>query len=237
MAGVLISLEGGDGTGKSTQALLLQRRLLGELASLPQGETAVLLLREPGGTDFGDLVYQLVQRSGLLRRIYRHWRPHGPPLELTPRAELLLFSAARAQLVAEVMLPRLTTGAVIVCDRFVDSTIAYQGYGRGLPMHVVAEANTLATQGLVPDLTLLLDLDARAALGRKRGVTRLRLEREELAFHERVRRGYLELARQEPERWRVFDASQPPERVHAEVWAAVRDWWRGRPVLPPLSAR
>jgi dTMP kinase len=237
VAGVLISLEGGDGTGKSTQALLLYRRLLEALPAAPEGEPRVLLLREPGGTDFGDLVYQLVQRSGLLRRIYRHWRPHGQPLELTPRAELLLFSAARAQLVAEVMIPRLTAGAVILCDRFVDSTIAYQGHGRGLPLHVVEEANTLATQGVTPDLTLLLDLDARAALARKRGVTRLRLEREELAFHERVRRGYLELARQEPERWRVFDASKPPERVHAEVWSAVGDWWRQQPGLPPLDAR
>ncbi len=237
MTGVLISLEGGDGTGKSTQALLLHRRLLEALPATPEGEPAALLLREPGGTDFGDLVYQLVQRSGLLRRIYRNWRPHGPPLELTPRAELLLFSAARAQLVAEVMLPRLTAGTVIVCDRFVDSTLAYQGFGRAIPMHVVKEANALATQGLGPDLTVLFDLDARTALGRKRGVTRLRLEREELAFHERVRRGYLEFASQEPDRWRVFDASEPPERVHAEVWAAVRDWWRGRPGLPPLSAR
>ena len=166
----------------------------------------MILTREPGGTDLGDAVSEMV----------RHLRG------LTPRAELLLFEAARAQHVQDVIRPALERGDIVLCDRFTASSIAYQGYGRELPILDVAEANRIATEGLEPDLTLLLDLPPEAGL--RRDTTdpegdRLRGER--AAFHERVRAGYLEQAAADPEHWRVIDATQPREAVLEAAWARI----------------
>jgi len=205
--GVLVTFEGGEGTGKSTQIRLLAARL--EAAGLP-----VLTLREPGGTRVGELVRDLLLDPA-----------HGA---MSARAELLLYEASRAQLVAEVIEPALAAGEVVLCDRFSDSTIAYQGLGRGLPLDEVRALNAAATAGLVPDRTIVLDLDAAHGLLRATGEGADRLESEEAAFHERVREGFRALAAEEPDRVRLVDATGTPEDVAARVAAALAD-------LPALS--
>jgi len=150
----------------------------------------VLTTREPGGTDIGDQIRQVLVRL----------ENQG----LHPRTEILLFLAARAQLVEQVIKPALSAGKVVLCDRYGDSTLAYQGYGHGLDLSMLRSMLAFATDQLKPDLTLLLDLDVETGLQRKRKEAEWnRLDAYEVAFHQRVRAGYLELCAQEPERWRV----------------------------------
>ena len=205
-----MTLEGPDGAGKTTQAALLVARL--RVAGFD-----VLPLREPGGTAIGEQIRALLIDP---RRA-----------ELTPRAEMLLFAASRAQLVAEVIAPALDRGRVVVCERYVDASLAYQGMARGLGLDLVRAVNDAATGGLRPALTLLLDLDPETGLRRARAASGRagpegweggdRMERETLAFHARVREGFLALARIEPERIRVIDARRPVPDVQREISAAV----------------
>jgi len=206
--GVFVTFEGGEGTGKSTQIRMLAARL--EAAGL-----LVRTLREPGGTRVGELVRELLLDPA-----------HGA---MTARAELLLYEASRAQLVGEVIEPALSAGETVLCDRFADSTVAYQGYGRGLPLDEVRALNAAATAGLVPDRTIVLDLDAEHGLARATGEGADRLESEAAAFHERVRDGFRALAAEEPDRVRLVDATGTPDDVGARVAAALAD-------LPALSA-
>lgn len=204
--GLFVTLEGPEGAGKSTQAARLA-------AALEAAGYRVCRVREPGGTPLGDAL-----RALLLA-------PAAPPP--TPRAEALLYCAARAQLVAEVIRPALTAGSVVLADRFADSTLAYQGAGRGLPLDELRAAIAFAIGDCWPDLTLLLDLPVEEGLRRKQAAAQeggewTRFEAETVAFHERVRAGYLALAAAEPQRWRVFDARKAQEPLHAELWAAVQ---------------
>jgi len=194
---IFITFEGGEGSGKSTQARTLHRRL-------SRSDIPALLTHEPGGTPLG-------------REIRRWLKGKG---ESNPQTELLLFNASRAQLVAEVIRPALKSGTVVICDRFYHSTIAYQGYGRGLPLDLIEAANNIATQGLEPDLTILLDIDVAQGLARKK--MRDRFEREELAFHQRVRQGYLEMAKKDPQRWLVIDGSLPKKEIERLIEERVR---------------
>ncbi|MDP9070041.1 MAG: dTMP kinase [Actinomycetota bacterium] len=194
MRGRLITFEGGEACGKSTQAALLARAL------------GAVLTREPGGTRAGEQIRALLLDE--------------PGTALAPRAEALLMAAARAQHVAEVVRPALDAGRDVVSDRYAHSSLAYQGYGRGLAVAEVAELSTWATEGLWPDLVILLDLPDDVALGR-RG-TPDRFESEAETFHRRVRQGYRRLAAEEPERWHVVDGFGSVEEVAARVWAAAR---------------
>jgi dTMP kinase len=196
--GRLITLEGPDGAGKTV--------LAGRLAAALQARGYdVVLTREPGGTRLGDRL-----RAVLLEG--------ADPID--PRADALLFSAARAQHVAEVIRPALAAGKIVVCARFADSTLAYQGYGLGLPIAELQELTAIATDGLAPDLTILLDLDPRLGLRRKSAREHTRFESTfDLAYHERVRAGFLELAAREPERFAVIEASRHVEAVFADVLA------------------
>ena len=207
--GYFITFEGPEGGGKSTQIQALARRLEG------QGRT-VLCLREPGGTATGNAIRAILQQG-----------PGGEPI--APSAELLLFAASRAQLVERMIRPALERGDWVLCDRFYDSTTAYQGFGRGFDRATLKALQELATGGLKPDLTLLLDLDVkvglerirRRAVGSEQGLDRI--ECEQVDFHERVRNGYLVLAREEPARFRVIAADQNPVRIEAEIGKAVED--------------
>ncbi|MBW8872213.1 MAG: dTMP kinase [Leifsonia sp.] len=195
--GLFITLEGGDGVGKSTQAALLEEWLRG------LGRT-VIRTREPGGTDAGVEI----------REIVLHHRG-----DIAPRAEALLYAADRAHHIATVVRPALARGEVVVQDRYIDSSVAYQGAGRVLDAQQIRDLSLWAAEGLLPDLTILLDLDedaARARLDTAR--TRYdRLEAERSDFHARVRAGYLGLAEQEPDRFLVVDAARPVEEIAAEI--------------------
>ena len=208
--GLLITLEGGEGAGKSLQAEKLARRL-------EERGLTVVRTREPGGTPLGDRLRDIV--LGLASG------DDSPPLD--PLAETLLFIAARAELVSSVIAPALERGDVVVCDRFADSTRAYQGFARELGVDLIDQLNTVATKGVCPDLTALLNLPAEEGLARTGAAGQAdRFGREELAFHERVRQGYLSLAEREPERWLVVDATQPPDAVTEAIWR------RLEPLLP-----
>lgn len=206
--GLFITLEGPDGAGKSVQAGVLAERLVA-------AGQQVLLTREPGGTALGERIRALLLDVGGERR--------------DPLVDALLFNAARRHLVEQVVRPSLADGVTVVCDRFADSTLAYQGYGGGAPHQALEMLADVATGGLLPHRTLLLDIPVEQALRRRRGgeatqLTRFELADEHgLAFHERVRQGFLELAQREPERWRVVDASLAPAEVSTQVWDAVRD--------------
>ncbi|MBI5016592.1 MAG: dTMP kinase [Deltaproteobacteria bacterium] len=209
MTGVFLTFEGGEGTGKTTQIERLAARL--EALGRPVTRT-----REPGGTALGRTIRELLVRSS-----------EDSP---TPLAELFLYAADRAHHVETVVRPALEAGRVVLCDRYADATEAYQGHGRGLPLDVIRASNALATAGLRPDRTLLLDLEPRLGVARALGravptgaAREERFEVEAASFHERVRRGYLAIAEQEPERVRVLDASGRQEEVAERVWGAVRD--------------
>ncbi len=197
--GLFVSFEGGEGSGKTTQSELLALRL-------QAGGWPALRLREPGGTPLGEQVRQL-----LLHR----------EKEMTPEAELLLFRAARVELVRKVIAPTLEAGGVVICDRFSDSTLAYQGYGRGLDVDAVRYLDSWVTAGLTPDLTVLLDVPLSVGRGRQRDPADA-IESEDDAFHERVRQGYLALARKEPERWLVLNGQEDPEALANIVAGAVQ---------------
>ncbi|HNW95585.1 MAG TPA: dTMP kinase [Anaerolineaceae bacterium] len=198
---MFITLEGPEGSGKTSQ--------MRELAAYLQGMGyEVLTTREPGGTDIGDQIRQVLVRL----------ENQG----LHPRTEILLFLAARAQLVEQVIKPALSAGKVVLCDRYGDSTLAYQGYGHGLDLATLRSMLAFATDQLKPDLTLLLDLDVEAGLQRKRKEAEWnRLDAYEVAFHHRVRAGYLELSAQEPSRWRVIDAGASKDAVQLAMREAV----------------
>jgi dTMP kinase len=197
---LFITFEGGEGSGKSFQAKALYRRL--SRLAVP-----VLLTHEPGGTPFGE-------RLG-------RWLKKAKDVEIAPLTELMLFNACRAQLVAEVIKPALKSGRVVISDRYADSTTVYQGYGRGLDLDMVRVVNKAATQGLEPDLTILLDIAAESGLARKLAGNLDRFEQETLAFHGKIREGYLKLASGEPERWLVIDGTQPKKRIADIIWPKV----------------
>jgi dTMP kinase len=194
--GLLITFEGGEGSGKTTQARLLAERL--EAAGY-----SVTLTREPAGTEVGRLAWEGLARGGL-----------------DSYTELFLFLAARSDHTTCIIAPALEAGRTVVCDRFADSTVAYQGYGRGLDPRLLQRLNRLATKGIRPDLIFLLDLPVEKGLARQgeAGNDRDAIGRETVDFHERVRRGYLALARAEPRRWVVLDARQPLDGLAEEVW-------------------
>lgn len=198
--GTFITLEGVDGSGKSTQASLLVERLR-------QEGREVVALREPGGTPISEKI-----RALLLD-------PENA--EMADECELLLYEASRAQLVREVIEPALLRGAIVVCDRFYDSTHAYQHGGRGLSDALVSRANELGCCGLSPDVTLVLDIDPAAALARATAQGADRLEAEGLAFQQRVRKDYLALAKADPARVRVIDAAGEPALVAGRIDAAL----------------
>ena len=193
---MFVSLEGIDGSGKSTQAELLAKELGPE----------TLLLREPGGTAAAERIRELLADP-------------GTPLD--PRAELLLFCAARADLVERQIRPALAAGRDVVCDRFVDSTVAYQGVARGLGVEVVEQLNAVATGGLLPELTLLLRMDPEAAAARLSGQAD-RFEDEGLEFQRAVAAAYDEIAAENPRRIAVIDATGPSDTVQAAIVAAIR---------------
>jgi dTMP kinase len=199
--GLFITFEGPEGSGKTTQMRLLA-------AWLNERGCNVRTTREPGGTRIGDAI-----RSILLDPAHT---------EMQAESEILLFSAARAQSVGQVVRPHLALGGIVLSDRFADSTLAYQGYGRGLDLDVLRRITAFATGNLAPDLTVCLDLPVREGLQRKRGGDATewnRMEREQLAFHERVRDGYLALAAAEPARWLVLDATREVDEIQDAIRA------------------
>jgi len=204
MAGIFITFEGGEGAGKSTQINTLSQRL-------KQAGQAVLQTREPGGTPLCESIRKLLQFE-------------GPGAAMTPEAELLLFTASRAQLTRERILPALAAGQIVLCDRFMDSTTVYQGVARAIDTKSVAQINHFSVGQAKPDLTLLIDLPPEIGLERARqrsGGKLDRIEQEAIEFFQAVRGGYLKLAAAEPERIRVFDGSQPAAVLAAEIWATI----------------
>lgn len=203
---MFITLEGPDGAGKSSQVGPLAQRIraLGR---------EVVTTREPGGTPIGERIRELLLSGG----------------ERDALTDALLFNAARRQLVADVIRPALEGGAVVICDRYSDSTLAYQGYGAGVPLDRLRALADVATGGLVPDRTVLFDVSPEAGLrrraeGEKSEITRFEsAEAHDLAFHSRVREGYLELAAADAERWRVVDARRTSDEVARLVWAALAE--------------
>jgi len=203
MKGTFITFEGIEGSGKSTQIALLANHLTSK-------GIRIVLTREPGGTPIGDQV-----RKILLDPAHEN---------LDPVAELLLYAASRAQHIKEIIAPALSAGVTVLCDRFSDATVAYQGYGRGLDIENIRLLDTMVTAGTRPDLTILFDIEAAAGVARARGRNsrqgldgEARFENEEIAFHHRVRRGYHALAEAEQGRIRIIDASASPAAVHEQV--------------------
>jgi dTMP kinase len=218
---MFVTFEGGEGSGKSTQSLMLRQRLE------DQGRR-VVQLREPGGTKLGEDLRQLLLSS----------------TSIAPKTELLLFLAARSELVQKVIKPALENGIDVICDRFIDSTAAYQGYGRGIDLALIDTLNDAAIDGCRPNLTVLLDIDPNAGLARasqgsggdaieghwqqgmsfeQAGATSgRRVGGRDKAFHLRVRRGYLTLAKRAPERWLALDAAQAPDELGEAIWRRVK---------------
>ena len=197
---LFITFEGGEGSGKSVQAKALYRRL--SRMNIP-----AILTHEPGVTTLG-------------RKITR-WLKWGKDMGISPRAELMLFNASRAQLVEEIIKPNLQNDRVVICDRYADSTTAYQSYGRGLDIEMVEAVNESAMQGIQPALTVLLDLPVEDGFTRKKGSKPDRFEQEAINFHRRVRQGYLTIAEKEPDRWLVIDAAQSREKIADIIWQRV----------------
>ncbi len=194
-----IAFEGGDGSGKSTQVRSLLRRLR-------RRGVKVLHTREPGGTPLGQSLRRLLKSGETM----------------APMSELMLFEAARAQLVQQVIRPFLDQGGVVIADRFTSSTMAYQGYGRGLDRELIERLNREATGGLEPDLTVLLDLPVETALARKGGGNSDKFDNAPVDFHRKIRRGYSALAASDPGGWLVLDGQRPPEELSREIWSKVQ---------------
>lgn len=192
-----IVFEGGEGSGKSTQAAALARRLR------RLGRPSVLT-RDPGGTPLG-------------KRVER-WLKQSP--QVPPSTELLLFASCRSLLTADIIRPALNAGKIVISDRYAPSTVAYQGCGRGLSRRLTSQVNNLATGGLIPDLIFLLDIDPRQGLSRKGRDAVDRFHHEDAGFHLKVREGYQEMARADPERWIVLDATHPVATLGRQVWEA-----------------
>lgn len=202
-AGFLLSFEGSEGCGKSTQIALLRTRL--EAAG-----RSVVVLREPGGTELGESIRHLLQHA-------------KEGAAMTPETELLLFAASRAQLVREKIRPLLESGTFVILDRFLDSTTVYQGIARGLPLESVRAINHFAIGGTLPQLTLVLDMDSATARQRihQTGRELDRIESQPQSFFEKVRQGYLEVAQAESARVKIIDASATPEVVHENIWQII----------------
>jgi len=199
---LFITFEGPDGSGKTTQVKRLVEHLRDRGCN-------VLAVREPGGTAISEQIRDVLH--SLNNR------------EMQPRTEILLYCAARAQLVGQLIRPHLQSGGVVICDRYADSTLAYQGYGRGLDLSTLRMILDFATGGLKPDITFYLDLDVEAGLRRKRvgGNEWNRMDDLAVEFHRRVRAGYLEMIEQEPARWIVIDAAREPEAIAKKTWDSV----------------
>jgi len=209
--GFFISLEGIEGAGKTTQAKLLADRLT-------QKGFDVVVTQEPGGTVIGQRIREIL----LL--------PEHE--EMSCLAELLLYNADRAQHIAEKIIPELEMGRIVITDRFSDSTMAYQGYGRGINKSLIASIDAIAAKNVKPDLTFLFDLDVETGLSRNRDVNKVdRLELETIDFHKRVRNGFREIAENEPERVKVIDGTLSVERTHQEIWKIVNEEMRKKGLL------
>lgn len=211
---MFITFEGPEGCGKSTQARLLAEGLKERL-----GAGAVLLTREPGGTRIGEQIRDVVHAPG--------------NREMAAGTEFLLYNAARAQIVAEVIRPALARGQLVICDRFADSTTAYQGYGRQLDLELVRQVIEFATGGLKPDLTFYLDVSieeglARRTNGHRQGEELNRMDTQAREFYERVRCGYEAMMRDEPGRWRRIDGARPVLEVQAELATTLDTFWAER---------
>ncbi len=202
---MFITLEGPDGSGKTQQIHLLSEFLQSK-------NYKVFFSREPGGTEIGDKIRDILMDL------------HNT--EMHPRTETLLFCASRAQIVEEVIRPKLKEGYIVILDRYADSTIAYQGYGHGNDLDLIRKLLEFATGGLKPDLTILLDLDPEVGLKRRKkgGGEWNRLDAYQLELHKRVRAGYLEMAAQEPQRWRIVSADQPIEVVQSNIQNILLDY-------------
>jgi dTMP kinase len=200
--GLFLTFEGPDGSGKSTQARLLAERLRRE-------GHVVFETVEPGGTPIGQQIRRILLDAS--------------NKELTPTAELLLMFAGRAQNVEQWILPALDRGEIVISDRFTDSSLAYQGAARGLGSQIVLDLDRIACRGLAPDLTLCIDIDSETGLSRAlaRGNSETRIEEQGLEFHRKVRAAYHEIARQDPQRFRLVDGNRPLEAVAADVWDQV----------------
>lgn len=199
---LFITFEGNEGSGKSLQAQTLYKHLR-------QLFIATILIHEPGSTPLGDKLNRLLKRSDATA--------------ISPLSELLLFNAARIQLVNDVIRPALKNDKVVICDRFADSTVAYQGYGRRLDMETVYAINNTGTGGLLPNLTILLDVPVNEGLARKRGSTSDRFEKENLTFHRRVRQGYLTMAQKEPNRFFIIDGTKDKKTIATTIWNRVAE--------------
>jgi dTMP kinase len=211
-SGKFIVFEGGEGCGKTTQLQLTQAWL--QHSNWRKSWPNLVVTREPGGTDLCRQIRQVLLE------------PHDEMMD--PKTELLLYAADRAQHVAHCLRPALAAGALVLCDRYTDSTVAYQGYGRGLDQALIHQLNQIATQGLQPDLTLWLDLDVEIGLGRaqERG-KRDRIEQADLSFHQAVRQGFKSLAEAEPNRVVRIDASADVETVAKVVRGAIEERFQG----------
>ena len=196
--GKLIVIEGIEGSGKSTQAALLYQRL--QKNNIPS-----LLVREPGGTRTGEIV-----REALL---------HGE--QISGMTELFLFSAARYEVINQVINPALARGQIVVCDRFIASTIAYQGFGRGVNLSHISYINELSSQGLNPKIGFLLDIPPEISFTRKDTLTKDRIENEKLDFHKLVRNGYLKTANADPELWHILDGASSVDKIQKLIWESV----------------
>jgi len=199
---LFITFEGGEGRGKSLQARKLYNRLI------KTGVPAVLT-HEPGGTPLGEKISRILKSAR--------------NSNITPMTELLLFNASRNQLIAEVVLPQLKQGKIVICDRYTGSTTVYQGYGRGLDLKTVKAINILGSHGLKPSLNILLDIPPQEGLTRtgKRG-KHDRFEQEDMAFHQKVREGFLKLTAEDPRHWLVIDANQDKEKIADIIWQNVK---------------
>jgi len=202
MRGVFIVFEGIDGCGKSTQLSALRERLRAY-------GVEPLVIREPGGTPVGEQIREI-----LLER----------PLEMEPLTELLLYEASRSELTRKILRPALEAGHVVLADRFAMASLAYQGYGRGLDLTLVQQFNTIATEGIEPSMTIILDIPVAVAFARKKKAFD-RLERAPSEFHERVRQGYRELAQQTP-RSILLDGTRPAAELAEQIWKAVRPFFQ-----------
>lgn len=198
--GIFITFEGGEGCGKSYQAKALY-------ASLNKLAIPSVLTHEPGGTRFGEKVTRLLK-----------WDNEQ---KLSALTEMLLFNASRAHLIDTVVKPALDSGKIVICDRFTDSTVVYQGYARGLDFSVINAVNGLAAQNITPDLTILLDVPVEIGLGRKSGQKPDRFHQEDLLFHRRVRNGFLKQAANDPLRWMFIDGRQTRSKISGIIWDRV----------------
>lgn len=210
--GIFITLEGIDFSGKTTQA----KKLVRQLKKLELDNT---FLREPGGTRLSERIRRILLSKG--------------EIDICPKSELWLYLAARSQIVAERILPALSSGQIVLCDRFYDSTVAYQVYGRGLDEDFILKANLYASEDLVPDLTLLYDLPEKTAFARKAKLKRSqdRLEKERLSFFRKVRRGYLNIAEKNPQRFQVVKADRPVEEIYNESLSCLLKFLKSRKLI------